>query len=70
MELYLRHWDVVALLAFGQGVSNEAKVVQSIALCAAPLVLNEYGVNPRLVAACQMATGTRQLGAATTLNGR
>jgi hypothetical protein len=46
VERLMAHWDVVNILNFGSRDSEEARAVQQLALCAAPLVLNEYNVRP------------------------
>jgi hypothetical protein len=51
LELYLGHWDAATIVAFpvapgaaATATSNDVATVQRIALCAAPLVLNQFGV--------------------------
>jgi hypothetical protein len=44
LERFMAHWDVVALLNYGPQGGAEAAAVQRLALCAAPLVLNQFGV--------------------------
>jgi hypothetical protein len=44
---YMAHWDSVTLVALGPSVAPLATLVQGLALAAAPLILNEYGVASR-----------------------
>jgi hypothetical protein len=53
----MAHWDVVNIVAGGPEVAQEAAVVQHLALCAAPMVLNEYGVGQGAGANCSAADG-------------
>ena len=57
LERYMAHWDVVNIVAGGPEVAQEAAVVQHLARCAAPMVLNEYGVGQGAGANCSAADG-------------
>jgi hypothetical protein len=48
----MAHWDAVSIVAGGSEVEEEAAAVRRLALCAAPLVLNEYGVSPSPASNC------------------
>ncbi len=52
LSLYLAHWDVVNLLSVSTSSSLDAnaQALHQLALCAAPLVLNSFGISP--VAKC------------------
>ena len=43
IELYMGHWDVVNVIAVSDSLAEEARDMQQLALCAAPLVLNTFG---------------------------
>jgi hypothetical protein len=46
LELYAGHWDVVNLVALASPHEDAVVEAQRAVLCAAPLALNEYGVEP------------------------